>query len=80
MKNKIRALKFPPNDQVPEKKKIVKYLYIDADEDHVALPFREKKGDLIKGEHGRKNNGQIVKMVYIYEGKESETLHGKRKA
>ncbi len=30
------------------------YLYIDADEDHYALQFQEKKGDLEVSENGRK--------------------------
>ena len=45
----------------------------------MALQFREKKGDLIKAENGVKNNGLITKIIYVYEGKEIETLHGKRK-
>ena len=47
VKNKIHALEFPENTEVPENKKVVEYLYIDADEDHVSLQFHEKKGDLI---------------------------------
>ena len=37
VKNKIHALKFPPDNQAPKKKKMVKYLYIDADETQIAL-------------------------------------------
>lgn len=65
--NKLHELKFPENTEKPEKKKEVDYLYIDADEDHVSLQFREKKGDLIKNEYHRKNNCQIAKLVYVYE-------------
>ena len=72
VKNKIHALKFPPAAQTSEPKKKVDWLYIDADEDHVALQFREKKGDLVKAENGVKNNGLIAKMVCVYEGKEEE--------
>ncbi|MFR6562978.1 MAG: hypothetical protein ACLUR5_14440 [Eubacterium ventriosum] len=43
------------------------YLYIDADEDHYALQFQEKKGDLEVSENGRKKNGAITKLVYVYE-------------
>ena len=32
----IHALRFPP-EKVPKEKKAVKYLYVDADEDHVSL-------------------------------------------
>lgn len=48
--NKLHGLEFPKNQEKPKEKKVVDYLYIDADEDHVSLQFREKKGDLIKGE------------------------------
>lgn len=61
-----------------KKKKTVKYLYIDTDEAPIALQFREKR-DLIKAANGIKNNSQIVKMVCIYEGKERESFHSKRK-
>ena len=54
-------------------------VYIDADEDHVALQFREKKGDLTRAENGVKNNGLIAKMVCIYEGKEKESIPGRRR-
>ena len=40
---KIHALDFPVDDSKPEKKKAVDYLYIEADEDHIALQFNEKK-------------------------------------
>lgn len=33
---------------------MVDWLYIDADEDYVALQFHEKKGNLIKAENGVK--------------------------
>ena len=79
VKNKIHALNFPPDRHIPEHKKMVDYLYIDADEDHVALQFLKKKGDLTTAENGVKNNGLITKMVCIYEGKESETFHGRRR-
>ncbi len=72
VKNKIHALRFPPDNDMPEKKKQADYLYLDADEDHVALQFREKKGDIEKAENGIKNNGLLAKLVYVYEGKERE--------
>ena len=79
VKNRIHALKFPPAAQTSEPKKKVDWLYIDADEDHVALQFREKKGDLTRAENGVKNNGLIAKMVCIYEGKEEESIHSGRR-
>lgn len=76
--NKLHALEFPKNEEKPEEKKEVDYLYIDADEDHVSLQFREKKGDLIRGENHSKNNNAIAKLVYVYEGIEKEAPQGKR--
>lgn len=43
VKNKIHALEFPKNTEKPENKKEIEYLYIEADEDHVSLQFRDKK-------------------------------------
>lgn len=78
VKNKIHALEIPSDIPKTEKKKVVEYLYLDADEDHVSLQFREKKGDLIENEKHRKNNCLITKVAYVYEGIEKETLQGKR--
>ncbi len=77
VKNKIHQLEFP-KAVIPKQKKTVEYLYIDADEDHVLLQFREKKGDLVVTEDGYKNNCQISKLVYIYEGVEPENPKSKR--
>ena len=78
VKNKIHALEFPPNEEVLEEKKAVDYLYIEADEDHVSLQFREKKGDLIENENHQKNNCLITKLVYVHEGIENEAPKSKR--
>ena len=78
VKNKIHALKFPKNNEKPEKKKEVEYLYIEADEDHASLQFREKKGDLIENENHQKNNCLITKLVYVHEGIEKEAPKSKR--
>ena len=78
VKNKIHALEFPKNNEVLKEKKVVDYLYIDADEDHVSLQFHEKKGDLVKLENNRKDNCAIAKLVYIYEGIEKEAPESKR--
>lgn len=75
---KIHALEFPRNIEKPEEKKVVDYLYIDADEDHISLQFWEKKGDLILNEKQQKNNNAIAKLVYIYEGIENEAPQSKR--
>lgn len=78
VKNKIHALEFPKNNEIPEKKKEVEYLYIEADEDHASLQFREKKGDLIENENHQKNNCLITKLVYVHEGIENEAPQSKR--
>lgn len=66
--NKLHALKFPKTEPQAEKK-VVKYLYIDADEDHVALQYLEKKGDIRKPS----TNTVMPKLVYVYEGIKNES-------
>ena len=78
VKNKLHRLEFPKNEECPEKKKEVEYLYIDADEDHVPLQFRKRKGDLTENENHQKNNCLITKLVYVYEGIEPESPRSKR--
>lgn len=65
-------------NQKRKKKKEVEYLYIEADEDHVSLQFREKKGDLKENEKHRKNNCLITKLAYVHEGIEKEAPKSKR--
>lgn len=78
VKNKVHELVFPENEEKPEKKKTVEYLYIEADEDHVSLQFREKKGDLGRNENNRKNNCLLTKLVYVHEGIENEAPKSRR--
>ena len=78
VKNKIHALEFPKNTEKPENKKEIEYLYIEADEDHVSLQFRDKKGDLEENENHRKNNCLITKLVYVHEGIEKESPKSER--
>jgi len=59
-------------------KKVVENLYIDADEDHAHLQFHLVKGDLELNEYGRKKNGIITKIIYVYEGVEPVTPKSKR--
>ena len=59
-----------------QEKRHVKQLYVEADEDHIALQFHEKKGD-IKRFKGHGDNGRIIKLVYVHEGIETE---GKRRS
>ena len=78
VKNKLHKLTFPQQKETKPEKKAVEYLYIDADEDHVSLQFKEKKGDLEIGENHRKNNCVLAKLVYVYEGIEPEAPRSKR--
>lgn len=76
--NKIHKLEFPKDTEVIENKKYVQKLYIDADEDHLSLQYQKKKGDLVSGRYGRKNNNIIAKIVYVYEGIEEVSEGDKR--
>ena len=78
VKNKLHKLTFPQQKEEQPKKKAVEFLYIDADEDHVSLQFKEKKGDLEIGENNWKNNCVLAKLVYVYEGIEPESPKSKR--
>lgn len=64
---KIRSLKIPFDINKDTQKKEVDYLYIDADEDHVAT----------QGKGSADKKGSIAKLVYIYEGvkKEGKNRH-----
>lgn len=77
VKNKLHTLQFP-KPEAPKEKKVVEYLYIDADEDHASLQFKENKGDLVISGNGRKNNCLITKLVYVYEGVIPEAPKSKR--
>lgn len=68
VKDMIHSLEFPKSYKETSHKKVVDTLYIDADEDHASLQFQERKGDLEVNEWGRKKNGLITKLVYVYEG------------
>lgn len=61
--NKIHALHFPKAEPQKEKKTL-KYLYIDADEDHVSLQYINEKGDIKKP----RTNTIMPKLIYVYEG------------
>ena len=78
VKNKIHRLKFPGNEEKPEKKKEVEYLYLEADEDHVSLQFHEEKGDLAGSGNHQKNNCLVTKLVYVHEGIEGEAPKSRR--
>ncbi len=78
VKNILHALDFPGNYKAPETKKVVEYLYIEADEDHYHLQFQNEKGDLERNKAGRKNNGAVNRLIYVHEGIEPEAPKSKR--
>ncbi len=78
VKDLLHKTKFPPNYQIPEQKKAVNELYIDADEDHYSLQFQNRKGDIERDDRGHKKNGAITKLIYVYEGIEPEAPRSKR--
>ncbi len=64
----VRGMEIPVKSQEePGRKRKARELYVEADEDHAALQFHEKKGD-IKRFKGHAGNNQIVKLVYVHEG------------
>lgn len=78
VKNKVHSLDFSNPSQVQKEKKTIDFLYIDADEDHVALQFRNQKGDLKKEDGTRKGNTQLAKLIYVYEGKTNVSFSRKK--
>ena len=67
VKNLIHDLEVEMPEEIPEKKKQIKTLHIQADEDHLALQFYRKKGDLQISENGRKSNTVMPKLILLYE-------------
>lgn len=66
----VHRLRFPKRK--PEQngtKREARRLYVEADEDHIALQFHEKKGD-VKRWKGHGDNNRIVKLVNVHEGVE----------
>lgn len=66
----VHGLQFPVGTCWPSEKRVVDTLYIEADEDHCKLQYKDKKGDLGTGEGGRKDNCVLTKIVYVHEGLE----------
>lgn len=76
--NIIHGLEFPEDSwEKPEEKRKAEYIYIEADEDHVHLQYRERKGDIRrKGRY--KNNTIEPKLIYVHEGIGKSAPGGKR--
>jgi len=64
--NKLHRLEFPTLKA--EKKKELKTLYIDADEDHVSLQYLERKGDIKRP----RINTVMPRIIYVYEGVDTD--------
>ena len=78
VKDRLHSLEIPDEWEKPETKRVVDYLYVEADEDHVSLQFQKTKGDLEKNAAGQKNNALISKMVYVHEGIEPDAPKSRR--
>ena len=63
--NKLHSLEFPEYEH-DGPKKVVKNLYVDADEDHIALQYINSKGDIVDSKYANIPG----KLVYVYEGVE----------
>lgn len=72
VKNLVHNIKVELPLKEEAKKKKIRCLHIDADEDHVAAQFYEKKGDLKRDGNGRKINTLMPKLVCVYEDIEEE--------
>lgn len=72
VKDYLHGLEFPVDEPRTGEKRVVKTLFIEADEDHCPLQFRQTRGDLEIGENNRKNNCVLTKLVYVHEGIEKE--------
>lgn len=70
--NKVHGIADEMPMEKPAEKKCVKYLYVEADEDHVA----EQHGDQTSSEE---NGSFISKLVYVYESKENAQGYASRK-
>lgn len=79
VKKLIHGLEVEMPEDIPEKKKRIKKLHIQADEDYVALQFYEKKGDLQISENGRKSNTVMPKLILLYEDIEEEGKPGSKR-
>jgi hypothetical protein len=74
--NKIHSLEVVEPEIKVDKKRELKTLYVEADEDHVAL---QTKGILKKSKKGKRNIA-MPRLVYVHEGIDLEKSSKKRKA
>lgn len=81
VKNLIMETEVPKDIVSKYKKKNVDVLYIEADEDHVALQDKFKKNRYkidSKGRRKKEKNTIIDKLIYCFEGKEAEAPKSQR--
>ena len=74
----VHKLEIPALIPKVTKKKKIKVLYINADEDHVSLQFNKEKGDLKVLANGYKSNTIEPRLACIFEGIEKESEYSKR--
>lgn len=74
----VHHLEIPALIPKIKKKKQIKVLYINADEDHVSLQFNKKKGDLKVLASGYKSNTIEPRLACIFEDIEKESKNSKR--
>ena len=67
--NVLRHQEIPDVAEIKKvcQKKQVKYLFINADEDHVSLQFQIEKRDLSTNEAGYKSNTYMLRLVYTFD-------------
>lgn len=80
VKDHLHELEFPEEAETaePVERRKIDRLFIEADEDHIHLQFKKRKGDLRADKLGRKMNSAIVKLIYVHEGIEPEAPKSKR--
>ena len=74
----IHELDIPQYLPLVKEKKKVKKLYINADEDHVALQYFKEKGDTKRTENRNRRNTVEPRIACIFEGIETEGSCRKR--
>ena len=73
--NKIHNLEVKEQEIAVERKKEIKILYVEADEDHVPLQLK----NVDKEENEKKRNIIMPRLVYVHEGFDSDKSTQKRK-
>ena len=80
VKDHLHILEFPTEkeNRKPGRKRKVDTLFIEADEDHIHLQFKFRKGDMRAKKLKKEMGSAIVKLVYVHEGVERVAPKSKR--